>query len=173
MWNYFPMQFPDHSILYILNEENDGTYALYDARRIWNDPKKPIENLGLVHYEHELEPGTRMMKGSVLRFPDAPAGALEIHCDPMCHAFIALGTGYIPLETDWRHGMYQGELEVQGKTYKTAEIAPLGQLTLVDHVARYSYEDRAGEHEGYGLYEHAFIGPFEKFGMRDRADGAS
>jgi hypothetical protein len=26
---------------------------------------------------------------------------------------------------------------------------------------------------GYGLYEHAFIGPFERYGMHDRADGAS
>jgi len=169
MWNYFPMQFDDHSILYILNEENDGTVALYDARRIWNDPMKPIENLGLVRYEHELTPGTRMMTGSVIRFPDAPSGPLEISCEPLMHAFIAIGTGYTPIEPDWRHGMYQGPLEVQGKEYETAAITPLGQLTLVDHVARFSYDGRVG----HGLYEHAFIGPFEKYGMKDRADGAS
>jgi hypothetical protein len=64
--------------------------------------------------------------------------------------------------------MYQGPLVVQGKEYKTAEIAQLGQYILVDHVARYSYEGKVG----YGLYEHAFIGPFEKYGMKDRADGA-
>jgi hypothetical protein len=51
----------------------------------------------------------------------------------------------------------------------TSDIAPLGQLTLVDHACRFSYAGNVG----YGLYEHAFIGPFEKFGMRDRADGAS
>jgi hypothetical protein len=174
MWNYFPMQFPDHSILYILNEEDDGTIALYDARRIWSDPEKPIEELGKVEYEHELERGTRMMKGSVVRFPHAPAGPLEIHCEPLCHAFIAIGTGYTPIEPDWRHGMYQGPLVVQGKQYKTREIAPLGQLTLVDHVARFRYRDpRRGEQVGHGLYEHAFIGPFHKLGMKDRADGAS
>jgi hypothetical protein len=58
---------------------------------------------------------------------------------------------------------------VQGKQYRTAEIAPLGQLTIVDHVARFSYAGRTG----YGLYEHGFFGPFHKYGMRDRADGAS
>ena len=58
---------------------------------------------------------------------------------------------------------------MQGKSYKTAQIAPIGQLTIVDHVARYRY---AG-HVGYGLYEHMFIGPFAKYGMKDRADGAS
>jgi hypothetical protein len=169
MWNYFPMQVDDHSILYILNEEDDGTVALYDARRIWKDPTKPIENLGRVEYEHKLTPGTRMMSGSVLKFPDAPSGPIEIRCEPLCHAFIAIGTGYTPLEPEWRHGMYQGPLVVQGKQYVTTEIAPLGQLTIVDHVGRYSYPDGIG----YGLYEHAFIGPFEKYGMKDRADGAS
>jgi hypothetical protein len=64
--------------------------------------------------------------------------------------------------------MYQGPLVVQGKEYRTEEIAALGQLTIVDHAARFSYADQVG----YGLYEHMFIGPFEKYGMRDRADGA-
>ena len=84
------------------------------------------------------------------------------------HAFIAIGTGY-GVENDWRHGMWQGPLVVQGKSYKTAEIAPIGQLTIVDHVARFTY----GRYTGYGLYEHGFFGPFRKYGMKDRADGAS
>ncbi|MBW2421117.1 MAG: hypothetical protein JRH19_21425, partial [Deltaproteobacteria bacterium] len=49
------------------------------------------------------------------------------------------------------------------------DIATLGQLILVDHCARYSYQGNVG----YGLYEHGFIGPFEKYGMKDRADGAA
>jgi hypothetical protein len=169
MWNYFPMQFEDHSILYMLNEEDDGTIALYDGRRIWNDPAREVEDLGPVEYEHKLVSGTRMMEGSTLRFPDAPSGPIEVQCTPLIAAYIAIGTGYTPIEPDWRHGMYQGKLVVQGKQYATSEIAPLGQLTLVDHVGRYEY---AGQ-TGYGLYEHAFIGPFQKFGMLDRADGAA
>ena len=82
---------------------------------------------------------------------------LEIECEPLLHAFIAIGTGY-GVEADWRHGMHQGPLVVQGRDYKTAEILPLGQLTLVDHVARFRYAN----YTGHGLYEHAFIGPFEK-----------
>lgn len=168
MWNYFPMQFDDHSILYIRNEEDSGHVPLHDARRIWSDPARPIEELGRVEYEHQLKPGTRMMTGSVVRFPDAPGGPIEITCSPLLHAFIAIGTGY-GVENDWRHGMWQGPLVVQGRSYKTAEIAPLGQLTIVDHVARFTYGGRTG----YGLYEHGFFGPFRKYGMRDRADGAS
>jgi len=168
MWNYFPMQFADHSILYMLNEENDGTVRLYDARRIWSDPARAVEELGPVDYDHRLTPGTRMMSGSTIRFPDAPGGPIAIACEPLLHAFIAIGTGY-GVEQDWRHGMWQGQLVVQGKHWKTDEVAPIGQFTIVDHVARFRY----GGHVGYGLYEHMFIGPFERYGMRDRLDGAS
>ncbi|MBW2421810.1 MAG: hypothetical protein JRH19_24950, partial [Deltaproteobacteria bacterium] len=73
MWNYFPMQFADHSILYIRNEENDGTLALHESRRIWRDSERPIEELGPVEYEHHLEPGTRMMTG-LPRGPRRPLG---------------------------------------------------------------------------------------------------
>ena len=45
----------------------------------------------------------------------------------------------------------------------------IGQFTIVDHVARFTYDGRVG----YGLYEHMFIGPFAKYGMRDRLDGAA
>ena len=38
MWNYSPMQFRDYSILYILNETDDGERPLEEAVRIWNDP---------------------------------------------------------------------------------------------------------------------------------------
>ncbi|MBW2275278.1 MAG: hypothetical protein JRG96_18585 [Deltaproteobacteria bacterium] len=169
MWNYFPMQFADHSILYIRNEENDGTLALHESRRIWRDSERPIEELGPVEYEHHLEPGTRMMTGSLLRFPEAPGGPLEVKCEPLTHTFIGIGTGYTHIEPDWRHGMYQGPLVVQGREYEVADIATLGQLILVDHCARYSYQGNVG----YGLYEHGFIGPFEKYGMKDRADGAA
>ena len=39
MWNYSPMQFPDHSILYILNETNAGERLIEEAVRIWADPQ--------------------------------------------------------------------------------------------------------------------------------------
>jgi hypothetical protein len=46
MWNYSPMQFEDHSILYILNETNAGERPLEEAVRIWSDPARPPEWLG-------------------------------------------------------------------------------------------------------------------------------
>ena len=40
MWNYSPMQFDDYSILYIVNEADDGERVLEEAVRIWNDPAR-------------------------------------------------------------------------------------------------------------------------------------
>ena len=167
MWNYSPMQFADHSILYILNETNSGERPLEEAVRIWSDPKREPEWLGRPESEHKLTSGTRMVERSVIRFPDAPGGGISVSADPMTHAFVAVGTGY-GMEQDWRHGMYQGELVVQGLDMDQQEITALGQYALVDHVAKFEYDGNVG----YGLHEHGFFGAFDKYGMKDAGDGA-
>ncbi|HKA92945.1 MAG TPA: hypothetical protein VKE97_04020, partial [Acidimicrobiia bacterium] len=40
MWNYAPMQFPEFSLLYILNEQDDGERPTEEAVRIWADPAR-------------------------------------------------------------------------------------------------------------------------------------
>ena len=57
MWNYFPMQFDDHAILYICHEGDDGRRPLERTERIWSDPERPIEDLGPVEHEHHLRAG--------------------------------------------------------------------------------------------------------------------
>jgi len=172
MWNYDPMQFDDHSILYMLNEQADGERVLEEAMRIWAEPSRPPEWLGTPEYEHTLRSGTRMVDHSVLRFPDAPEGPLEIDVTPLLPAYIAIGTGY-GVEDDWRHGMYQGPLVVQGRDFKVAEIEGLGQLTIVDQVARFEQRvDGTPGAVGFGLHEHGFFGPFPKYGMDDAYSGA-
>lgn len=172
MWNYDPMQFDDHSILYMLNEQADGQRVLEEAMRIWADPSRPPEWLGTPEHEHTLRSGTRMVDHSVLRFPDAPEGSLEIDVTPLLPAYIAIGTGY-GVEDDWRHGMYQGPLVVQGREFKVAEIEGLGQFTIVDQVARFEqHVDGTPGAVGFGLHEHGFFGPFPKYGMDDAYSGA-
>jgi hypothetical protein len=167
MWNYSPMQFDDHSILYILNETNDGGRPLEEAVRIWSDPKREPEWLGRPEYDHTLTKGTRMIEKSVLSFPKAPGGGFQVNVTLLTHCFVAMGTGY-GVDADWRHGMYQGDLVVQGLDLDHDETGQIGQYTLVDHVARFEYDGNVG----YGLHEHGFFGPFEKYGMKDGASGA-
>ena len=86
---------------------------------------------------------------------------------PLTHAFIAVGTGY-GMDPDWRHGMYQGPLVVQGIDLEHEEVGKIGQYGVVDHVARFEYDGNTG----FGLHEQAFIGAFEKVGLKDPAGGA-
>ena len=62
MWNYFPMQFADHSIFYINNERNDGVRMLVQGQRQWLDGT--IEELGRSVHNHEFHPGTRILAHS-------------------------------------------------------------------------------------------------------------
>ncbi len=167
MWNYSPMQFDDHTILYILNETNTGERPLEEAVRVWSDPAREPEWLGRPEYEHRLTSGTRMVERSKILFPNAPGGGFSVEAQPLTHAFVCVGTGY-GMEQDWRHGMYQGKLVVQGLDMDQAEIAALGQYALVDHAARFEYDGKVG----YGLHEHGFFGAFDKYGMGDPGNDA-
>jgi hypothetical protein len=113
-------------------------------------------------------PGTRIVEKSRIAFPNAPGGGFVVDATPLTHAFIAVGTGY-GMDADWRHGMYQGPLVVQGLDLDHNEVGKIGQYGVVDHVARFEYDGNVG----YGLHEHAFIGAFEKCGLRDGASGAA
>jgi hypothetical protein len=160
MWNYFPMQFADHSILVICQETNAGVRELEEAVRVWSDPARPAEPLGRPEFEHRLVPGTRILAGSAVHFPAAPGGRFSVSCTPLLACCVAVGTGY-GMDADWRHGMHHGRLVVQGQERKHDEIAPLGQYGVVDHVGRFEYRGLTG----YGLYEHAFIGAYDKLGL--------
>ena len=167
MWNYSPMQFADHSILYLLNETNEGERLIEEAVRIWSDPAREPEWLGRPEYDHSLISGTRVVEKSKLAFPEAPGGGFEVSATPLTHAFIAVGTGY-GMDQDWRHGMYQGPLVVQGLDLEHDEVGKIGQYGVVDHVARFEYDGNTG----FGLHEQAFIGAFEQVGLKDGGGGA-
>lgn len=162
MWNYAPMQFKDYAILYILQEEPDGKRPMEEAFRIWVDPAREPEWLGRPECEHTLVPGTRMIEApSKISFPHAPGGGFDVSVTPLTHAFIAVGTGY-GMDADWRHGMYQGPLVVQGKDWTMEELASWGWFGVVDHVAR--FQTSTGD-VGYGLHEHGFFGAYPKYGL--------
>lgn len=165
MWNYFPMQFEDHAILYVCHQQDDGSRPLVQAERVWSDPARGVEELGPSEHEHRIEPGTRVVRSSLLRFPEAD---LEIECVSLLPNFVSVGTGY-GIDADWRHGMYHGpDPVVQGLVLDVDEVRGIAQYGIVDHLASFSYGDQAG----FGLLEQGFFGPFHDYGMVDGLVGA-
>ncbi len=166
MWNYFPMQFDDHAVLYMCHQENDGERPLEEAVRIWADPEKPTEWLGKPEWAHTTIPGTRLLSASTITFEDTKT---VISAKPLLTNFVSIGTGY-GIDADWRHGMYQGELVVQGIDTTVEEIKGLGQYGVVDAVGEFTYEgpDTFAGKVGYGLYETGFFGAFDALGLADR-----
>ena len=160
MWNYFPMQFDDHTIYYICHEGPDGVRHLVQADRVWTDPEREVEELGHAEWHHTFEPGTRLITHSTISFPEV---GLTIECEPVVTNWVSIGTGY-GIDQDWRHGMYQGEdVVVQGLTLDVEEVRAIAQYGIVDHGARFTYDGNVG----YGLLEHGFFGAFPKVGLHD------
>jgi hypothetical protein len=166
MWNYAPMQFRDFSILYICHERNDGERPMEEGVRIWHDPIHPPEPLGRPEHEHVLRKGTRYVERSLLSFPEAPGGPLEIEVTPLVECFVGMGTGY-GFDADWRHGMYQGPLVVQGVLLDT-ERDRERLWGICDNVARFEL----GGEVGFGLHEYLFLGPFARYRLPGFLDGA-
>jgi|DEB0MinimDraft_10_1074344.scaffolds.fasta_scaffold01330_13 hypothetical protein len=166
MWNYMPVDFGDHSIIYMCHERADGVRPLEEAVRVWQDPARLPDWLGRPSWEHDMISGTRLLSGSRITFPDAPEGPFTMQVRPLLTNFISIGTGY-GFEDDWRHGMWQGEEEVvQALTYNVDDIRGLAQYGVVDSVGEFRYNDQTG----YGLYEHGFFGPFPPMNLHDRGD---
>ncbi|MFD1932688.1 MULTISPECIES: hypothetical protein [Nonomuraea] len=151
-WLYAPMQFDDHAILCIIQEDHKGRRVLEEAVRVWSDGREE-EYLGRPGYHPVYAPGTRDVVEATITFDK-----IEVRCTPILPVHLMVGTGY-GLEPDWKHGMYQGgEPVVQGVTYTLPEDA--GRMWgMVDAVGRFEYDGQVG----HGLFEYWALGPHPSF----------
>jgi len=160
MWNYFPVMFDDFVVLCIINENNDGSRTIEESMRIWKDSAKGVEWLGRPEHAHEFvqaAPYKAQIKEGVIRFPDAPGGALELRGKPLLQTYLTAGTGY-GLEADWRHGMYQGPLKVQAFTWDVHSDADK-MWGLIETPTEFTF---AGK-KGFGMMEFAFFSAFDRY----------
>ncbi|GAA3232444.1 hypothetical protein [Actinocorallia longicatena] len=154
-WTYCPVQFDDHSILVIIQEDEQGRRVLEEATRIWNDGRGE-EYLGRPEYRPDYDPGTRNSPSATLAFAPPGGKPFEIRVTSLLPVHLMIGTGY-GLEPNWKHGMYQGkDLVVQGDRRDASSPEMWG---LVDAAARFEYDGQVG----YGLYEYWALGPHPSF----------
>jgi hypothetical protein len=164
-WLYNVISFPEYSIVFINQEDEHGTKVVSGARRVWRDPAKGIEELGPITHDITLVPGTREASSAVITLGD-----ITITAEIVLPHYFGFGTGY-GLDPDWRHGMWQGDLVVQGKRYKTAELdATLKLLCPVDNLATFRLVENGVENHGSGLFEFGPIGPHKPSGLTGFVD---
>ena len=146
-WLYAPFRMPDHAMVLICQERDDGSRVLEEAVRLWPDGR--VEHLG--RPEHDLTwdaagPGLfGLVERGTLRF-----GAVEVDVEVVLPVHIGVGTGYGFDGDGWRHGKYQGPLVVEGKVWDLGTDEGRGAMFgIVDAVARFTCDGQVG----WGLLE--------------------
>lgn len=160
---WMPMQFDDYLLKIFVEEDQHGNRQVVESVKIHSLAKGGrVEEMGSPKIHFDYIPGTRELAGAIIEVEDPDGKPLRIKATPLRTTYLAAGTGYIP-NPDWAHGMYQGELKVEGKTWdiSTAEgraaLAPLYE-TLV------RYELDTGE-VAYGLLENLVVGNYHPHGF--------
>ncbi|MHB8431267.1 MAG: hypothetical protein ACYDDZ_12200 [Acidimicrobiales bacterium] len=160
-WIYAPVRFSDQAHVTIVQERPSGERIMQDAHRVFplgsgRDP----EWLGRPEHTIRFIQGTRMVESATLTYFGAHGRrTAEVEVQPLLTFPLLLGTGY-GLEPDWRHGMYQGELVVQGQSVPPIEPS-YANWGLTEYAARFTSQG----HVGYGMFEFAAMGPHERYGF--------
>ena len=161
-WCYVPLQFEDHSILCIVQEERDGTRVLEEAVRVPNDPTQPAQRLGRPEHDIEFLPHTRAPRRAVLHLTEPDGTKLDVSLEVVLPFYLMKGTGY-GFDADWRHGMWHGPLEVQSRSWDLADPEVRGSLFgLMENVVTAVQSNGA---VGMGMLEFACIGPHDRYGF--------
>jgi hypothetical protein len=161
LWLYCTMQFADSSIVCILQEDRHGRRSLEQAVRVWADAAREPEVFERISHEIEFAPGSRRIAVLRLELRASDGTTTRVEGRPFASSFLSLGTGY-GQEADWRHGMYQGPLEVQHRSYDLTDPAMLRRTYgLIDDIAAFTVDGDTG----YGLLENAVLGPNERYGF--------
>jgi hypothetical protein len=159
-----PIQLRDGALLKLFAEEDQhGNRLVEESVRIRSfDAGGTVEAMGSPRFDFRYQSGTRELDHAIIELEDPDGKPLRIECTPLRTVYLAAGSGYIP-QPDWTHGMYQGELKVEGKTWDigtSAERAALGPL--YETLCRF---DLSTGETGYGLLENLCVGTYHPHGF--------
>jgi hypothetical protein len=151
-WIYAPMQFDEFSILCIYQDHPDGSPVLRQAVRAWPDGR--IDDLGTPRVDVRFRDGTREAVGATWHLTETDGSPLEVEVEVLLPVWLGKGTGY-GFDEDWRHGMWQGDLVVQGVRYDLTDPDVMATMFgIQESVSRFT----CGDHVGHGLFEWLFLG---------------
>lgn len=163
-WLWAPINFETYSTHFDVNEHADG--------RRWHETGfvAPVggapEAMRSVDYRVQWQPGTRAARSFELDLVPWDGPVRTISLEPLYH-FQMLGIGYT--HPDWGHGVWKGELAVDGDRWTLPVEDPLApQHVHIQAVCR----ARCGDDSGIGILEQLVIGEHRPTGLTGLFDGA-
>jgi hypothetical protein len=158
--NWMPMQFDDHLLKVFIEEGPDGNRVIEEATKVYNfGIDKDPELLGSPTHKMRYHTGTREIAGATIGFTHSD---LTVENTALRTVNLGMGSGYI--NTDgWGHGVYQGELKVEGLTYDTSSPRARAKIFgLNETLCRF---DASNGDVGYGMHENFVVGIYRPYGF--------
>jgi hypothetical protein len=173
-WLWAPINFDTFSTHFDVNE-------LFDGRR-WHetgfiapvagpDGAPPAEAMRAVDYAIEWRPGTRTAATFTVDLTPWEGATSTVTLEPLFE-FHMSGLGY--LHPEWSHGVWHGELVVDGERWDLPVADPTAPHHVhVQSVVRATTSGAIGEHSGLGVLEQLAIGRHDPTGLTGIFDGFS
>lgn len=159
--NWAPIQMGDYTIMYFIGEDADGRRNMDEAVRVWADPNRGHDLLTPSRHDIKFEGKSARVQAATLYFTEPSGAEFAVEVEPLQPVFLSAGTGYGG-DADWRHGMYQGALKVESRSYDLTDPKVVEAATgLQDTLSRF----RIGDKVGYGVFETAVRGPIPRYGF--------
>jgi hypothetical protein len=173
-WLWAPINFDTFSTHFDVNE-------LFDGRR-WHetgfiapvagpDGAPPAEAMRTVDYTIDWRPGTRTAATFSVDLTPWEGATSTVTLEPLFE-FHMSGLGY--LHPQWGHGVWQGELVVDGERWDLPVTDPTAPHHVhVQSIVRATTSGAIGEHTGLGVLEQLAIGRHDPTGLTGVFDGST
>jgi hypothetical protein len=172
-WLWAPVNFDTFSTHFDVNELFDGKRwheSAFVAPVAGPDGAAPADAMRSVDYEIAWRPGTRTAEWFAMHFTPWTGEPSTIRLEPLFE-FHMSGLGY--LHPEWGHGVWKGELAVDGERWDLPVADVLAPDKVhVQAVVKATTTGGLGEHEGLGVLEQLAIGRHDPSGLTGLFDGA-
>lgn len=163
-WLWSPINFDDLCTHFDVNEDADGEQ--WHAAGMSVSQGGDVQEACTVGYRLTMQPGTRHASGADIVLRPRAGNELRIALKPL-YNFYMVGLGYG--HPQWGHGMFVGDNEVAGESWRLSEIDPTVPLHL--HVQAIC-EATLGARHGVGVLEQLILGPHKPTGFKELLDMA-
>ncbi len=158
-----PMQFDDYMIKVTIDEDYAGRRVLEEAEKRWNHGiDRAPEFVGRPSVEIDYLSGTREIERAVVTFEHPSGRVTRVVNTPLRTVYLKAGSGYVH-QPDWGHGVYQGELKVEGKVYDLSTPEKRKEWAFLNETLC-RFELDTGE-VGWGMHENLCVGVYEPNGF--------